>query len=518
MASFDPSVIGGIADSGVQSQKDALTLYDDKNRVQLNSLNLQQAKEEQTDRLAIKDIAKQSDLSTDKGKNEFLEKASKISPDISMKLQKEMGSIQGQNLDNELKKAQVVQEQVTPMVNSIDSTLGALAPSKKLFDEGKITQAELDGRAKKEMLPQILRLKMDKPELGPYLDQFLSDPQKLTYQGLVAAENQTKNGRDMAKQRESEIKDAQRQQQLDQNDKRLTGYLANVAGLNQKRQADIADKKNRAVDPETAKFIAQQYVDTGDKSVFTGMGRTAGDMAVLRKAVREYAQETDPATGKPRATPAQVSAKVAEFNGYMSEERALGNRQAAIDTAAGEAAKVIPIALEASNAVPRSDWVPVNKIVQQGKIMTSNKELAKFGQANLTLANVYSRAMNPTGAATVSGRDHALEQLSTATSQDAYDGVIDIISQEIDAALAAPPEIRKEVQEEIASGGKLGHESIMQKLMRPAAADAARRPGQQTSGPKSGTTGLTPSKGPAKPKTDYELLKAYGAAPVTGSP
>lgn len=518
MASFDPSVIGGIADSGVQSQKDALTLYDDKNRVQLNSLNLQQVKEEQTDRLKIKELAQGSDLSTDAGKNKFLEGASKISPDISMKLQKEMGAIQGQNLDNELKKAQVVQEQVTPMINSIDTTLGALAPSKKLFDEGKITQAELDARAKKEILPQMLRLKMDKPELSPYLDQFLNDPKKMTYQGLVSAENQTKNGRDMSKQREAEIKDAQRQQQLDQNDKRLTGYLANVAGMNQKRQADITDKKNRGVDPETARFMAQQYVDTGDKSVFTGMGRTAGDMAVLRKAVREYAQEIDPATGKPRASPAQVSAKVAEFNGFMSEERALGNRQAAIDTAAGEAARVIPIALDASNAVPRSDWVPVNKIIQQGKIMTSNKELAKFGQANLTLANVYSRAMNPTGAATVSGRDHALEQLGTATSQDAYDGVVDIISQEIDAALSAPPAIRKEVQEEIANGGKLDHESIMKKLMRQnAAADPARRPGQQASGP-TAAPGLTPSKGPVKPKSDDELLKAYGAAPVTGSP
>lgn len=502
MASFDPSVIGGIADSGVQSQKDAYTLYDDKNRVQLNSLNLQNAKEEQTDHLAVKKILQNSDLSTEKGVNEAAEKASKVSPELGMKLKKDAAVQQGMNLDNEYKKMQNAQEQVTPLINSIDATLGGLQKDKEQFDKGQITKAELDGRAAKAMLPQILSLKMEHPELSQYLDKFLQNPQGLTYQSLVSAENQTKNGRDMAKQRSEEIKTAQNQYRLEQGDKRLENQHEETMSLIKKRDEDEKDKESKKLDPDTAKFIAKQYVDTGDKSVFTGLGRSAGDMAMARKAVREYAESIG-------MTPAEVSAKVAEFNGYLSEERALGNRQAAIDSAASEAGKVIPIAKKASDAVPREKWVPVNKIIQAGKVMTSDKDLAKFGQANLTMANVYSRAMNPTGAATVSGRDHALEMLGTATSQDAYNGVLEILAQEIDAAKAAPPEIRKEVFNEIATG-KASHETIMGKLFpadKDVATPPAARPGQKTSGP----VGLTAPKTAQKPKSDDELLATYGS-------
>lgn len=511
MAGFDPSVISSIPDGAgnpQQAQQNAYTLYDSKNKVELNSLNLSQAKEEQSDRLAIKKIAQGSDLSTDRGKNEFLEKASKVSPDMAMKYQKDIANQKGMDLDNELKKLTVAQEQVQPIIGSIDSTLSDLQQRKELYDKGQITKADLDSSTQREILPKIMSLKMDHPELAQYLDQFVKNPQNLTYSGLVAAETQTKDGRDRAKTRTDEIKTAQAQQKIDQNqtrleqgDKRLEGYLSSIASQNNKRDKDEAAKDSSRLSEDDAKDIAQQYL-AGDKSVITGLGRSAENIAAVRKAIRSESEKNG-------ITPADRAAKIAEYNGFLAEERRLGTSQANIESAANEAAKVIPIALDASNAVPRTKWVPINKIIQAGKVATSDKALAKFGQANLTLANVYSRAMNPNGAATVSGRDHALEMLGTATSQDAYKGVAEILAQEIDAAKSAPPEIRKRIFEQI-SKGKATHESIMEDLFPEDAKTAGgvpKRPGQQTSG--AGPKGLTPSKAPAKPPTDDELINRY---------
>lgn len=218
MAGFDPSVIASIPDGAPnpeQAKQNAYTLYDTKNKVEMNSLNLSQAKEEQTDRLAAKKILSQHDLSTDKGKNEALEEVAKKSPDLAMKYQKDFAVQKGMNLDNEMKKYKVAEEQVAPMINSIDSTLSDLQQRKELYDKGQITKADLDGATQRAVLPKIMALKLDHPELAPYLDKFLENKENLTFSGLESTERSTKDGLSRLKSRMDEIKTAQGQQRAD---------------------------------------------------------------------------------------------------------------------------------------------------------------------------------------------------------------------------------------------------------------------------------------------------------------
>jgi hypothetical protein len=92
----------------------------------------------------------------------------------------------------------------------------------------------------------------------------------------------------------------------------------------------------------------------------------------------------------------------------------------------------VPATLEASaKLASRGSWVPLNKIIQKGQVMTSNPEMAEFGIANLQLAEGWARAMNPTGVMRESDREKALEFLSTATSHDTYVRAVKQVQKQI---------------------------------------------------------------------------------------
>jgi hypothetical protein len=100
------------------------------------------------------------------------------------------------------------------------------------------------------------------------------------------------------------------------------------------------------------------------------------------------------------------------------------------------------IGREASDAVPRTNWVPVNKAIQAYQSGTSDPDLKKFGASNLTIINTYARAINPNGVGTVADKEHAHEMLSTADGPEAYKAVLDQLDKEIEMAHNAPVKAR----------------------------------------------------------------------------
>jgi hypothetical protein len=126
----------------------------------------------------------------------------------------------------------------------------------------------------------------------------------------------------------------------------------------------------------------------------------------------------------PAEAAAHMSKKYQEFNaqgiGLNAEARTTGVREANLNLILKAADAAIPAALEASDKVDRTGWVPLNKVIQHGQVIASNPELKKFGMANLQLAEHWARAMNPTGVMRESDRDKALEYLSTADSKTTY--------------------------------------------------------------------------------------------------
>lgn len=203
------------------------------------------------------------------------------------------------------------------------------------------------------------------------------------------------------------------------------------------------DGAEATLDDQTVKAMAAQYL-AGDKSVLQNLGRGAQGAANIVKIRQEITQQ---------AQNAGLNAKdiVNNFNeqaGNLAGQRSIGTRAANISLAANEANNMIPIALKASEAVPRGEWMPWNKMVQAYQTGTSSPELARFVAATNSLVNAYVRAVSPSGVPTDSMREHAYSMLNSAQSAKAYQAVTSIMQDEMKAALQAPEQVRKELRHE----------------------------------------------------------------------
>lgn len=203
------------------------------------------------------------------------------------------------------------------------------------------------------------------------------------------------------------------------------------------------------LEAETLKTMAGQYL-AGDKTVFQNLGRGvqgSANIIALRNMVTKMAAEK-------HLTPQMMATIQAEFQGLISGERTLGNRSATVGMAVDEAKALVPLAIEASNAVPRTSWVPITRAIQAVERGSNDPALRRFVAANNSLINVYARAINPTGATTVSDKEHAREILDTAYDQESYKAVVDQLVKEMEAAQTAPGQVKKEFREGYQGGNE----------------------------------------------------------------
>jgi hypothetical protein len=206
---------------------------------------------------------------------------------------------------------------------------------------------------------------------------------------------------------------------------------------------NVEDHPEATLDDPTVKAMAAQYM-AGDKSIMQNLGRGAqgaANIVKLRTEIYKQANEQG-LNGK------DIVNNFNEQAGNLAGQRSIGTRAANISLAANEANNMIPIALKASDAVPRGEWMPWNKMVQAYQTGTSSPELARFVAATNSLVNAYVRAVSPSGVPTDSMREHAYSMLNSAQSAKAYQAVTSIMQDEMKAALQAPEQVRKELRKE----------------------------------------------------------------------
>lgn len=195
------------------------------------------------------------------------------------------------------------------------------------------------------------------------------------------------------------------------------------------------------MDDETADFLADRVL-IGDTRALVGLGRGAQGAENIAKIQRLVAMKAK----SQGIDPTDILAKVAEQSGNMASQRTFGTNVARMAVNATEAQGAIELGRTASAAVPRTNWVPVNRAIQAYQSGTSDPALAKFGAANLAIINTYARAISPTGNPTVNDKQHAEHLLSTATGPDAYNAILDQMNEEIKIAHAAPLKAKKEME------------------------------------------------------------------------
>lgn len=259
--------------------------------------------------------------------------------------------------------------------------------------------------------------------------------------------------------------------------KALPGGPADPDTIKKLGEAKKAATGETSFDDNTMTKMADQYL-AGDKGVLVNLGRGAQgatDLKALRRRIVERMDEQG-------ITPAQQAVKMQEFVGLAAGERALGTRTAQIEMAANEARNMMKPALEAAAAVPRTSFVPVNKLIESWQTGgVSDPAQARFAAANFSLVNTYVRAIAPTGVPPESARNHAMAMLSGAMSHESYKAVVDQMNIEMEAALKSPQQVQEKFREMHGGAG--------------ASAGAPAGPGPAAGGGFTGRTATNPQTG-----------------------
>ena len=121
----------------------------------------------------------------------------------------------------------------------------------------------------------------------------------------------------------------------------------------------------------------------------------------------------------------------ATYTSAQARARTLGSRGANVDAAVQEAAKAADQALQASDAIPRGKFLPLNQLEQAIRTKTSSPEQARFGVANAALITAYAQTMSRTGANTVTAQNRAAQVLDMATSPEAYRAAVGQLKTEM---------------------------------------------------------------------------------------
>lgn len=200
--------------------------------------------------------------------------------------------------------------------------------------------------------------------------------------------------------------------------------------------------QNIEISPEDKKYWADVIRKGG--TLPPGLARSAAGAKLVAEIMKEV-----PKSG----TPTDMLAKQAEFTAFKAGLRTLAQRQANVDMPVQEAINLAPLALKASEEMERTNVKSVNDLYLAAKGKTASPELRRLSGATNALINVYARAVSPTGAPTMSDKDHAREVLDRGFSKGDYEAAVDQLMKEMHAAQKSPEEVMRRMTKQF-SGEK----------------------------------------------------------------
>lgn len=180
-----------------------------------------------------------------------------------------------------------------------------------------------------------------------------------------------------------------------------------------------------SIDDKTAGLLAQRVL-AGDTKALIGLGHGAQGAANILK-IQRMAAEYAESKGMDADAILRNIARQAEL---VSGARTLGTKSTHFGVAEKAMEESLPLAQAASEALPRSDWMTVNKLVQMGQREHSNPVFKRFLIATDTAAKDYARTINPQGALRESDIEYARKILSTADGPEAYAAALDQLRME----------------------------------------------------------------------------------------
>jgi hypothetical protein len=188
--------------------------------------------------------------------------------------------------------------------------------------------------------------------------------------------------------------------------------------------------KTSQMTDDAANFVADSYLDNPAAAAPLFSRLSAPDKEKVLALAAQKAKEKN-------ISPEDLDKKRLQLVSDTSQARTLGTMAGRTAAPAAEAQMFGQYAKELSRAVPRGKFVPVNKLIQTAEENISDENLLAFRAATNTFLFEYARAITPVGATTDKAREKGFKLLSTATSQEAFDRVVDVMNKEMEYAQQA---------------------------------------------------------------------------------
>lgn len=125
-----------------------------------------------------------------------------------------------------------------------------------------------------------------------------------------------------------------------------------------------------------------------------------------------------------------------QFQAQTRAATTAGNIAGRVELASQEIMGWIPLARSASEAVPRTNWVPFNELLNTGRENLSDPAQIRLYDYTNSILNAYN-VLSARGGTDINVRQRNLMMLSTATSQQAYETALDAITKEMRVASQA---------------------------------------------------------------------------------
>jgi hypothetical protein len=207
---------------------------------------------------------------------------------------------------------------------------------------------------------------------------------------------------------------------------------------------------------EGAELIARQIL-AGQTNPTVGLARSPQDMEKVRNEVAKLANEEAKSLGLPKEKAGELLAiRAAEFQGLQAGERTAAQQEARIGMANHEAQIMMPIAIETSRKVDRTQYPTMNAALIAVERGTGDENVVRFSTATNSLLQAYARAVTPVGTPTDATRARAAEILNTAFSKGQFEAAIGVMQREMTAALTAPGMVKGDLRTTFTGGAGPG--------------------------------------------------------------
>jgi len=313
------------------------------------------------------------------------------------------------------------------------------------LDYSNPDEAVLENSRKQALAAQMAKLNLPQAQKAAeiYLNKGAAFPETIAKMRMEQVERGEQNAmklKEIEAQKERDAAAALERDRARAQDKKDMVMLA--ASL----RPPPASKGGGEVDPAAADLIAARFIE-GDKNALMGISRNANLHGAVMASIARQAKEQG-------VDAKELVMRGLEYGGASAEQRTVGTQAANVQMAANEANKMIDVATDLSNKVPRTEFPAMNAAGNVIRKQSGDPNVVAFNQSIDSLINGYARAINPKGVATVADKKRAHETLAAAFSTGQFDATTAVMRREMEAALAAPKTAREQARQARVGGGE----------------------------------------------------------------